>query len=50
MEVIYIGPTCPRCANWRYTILTLGGNDYKRCVECLRLTPVVEGELTPEEA
>lgn len=50
METIYIGPSCPRCDNKEYTKRLIGEVYWKRCTECGRLSPIVEGELTEKPA
>jgi Zn ribbon nucleic-acid-binding protein len=48
MEVIYVGPVCPRCSNNQYTKVTYGSSEYKRCVECGRTSSITETDnLTP---
>ena len=50
MEVIYEGPVCITCAGKLYHIIVLGNNQWKRCVECKRLTPVKDTDnLQPIE-
>jgi hypothetical protein len=43
-EIIYTGPICPTCIGRLYKIVVLGGNQWKRCVECKRMTPVKEAD------
>lgn len=44
-ETIYIGEIrCRACIGNLYKIITLGGNDWKRCIECKQLTPVKEAD------
>lgn len=50
METIYIGPSCPRCVNNEYTKQLIGTVYWKKCTECGRLSPIVEGELTEKPA
>lgn len=40
MDTIYQGPTCPYCVNNKYRIITLGQSDYKRCIECGRISVI----------
>ena len=42
METVYEGPTCPVCAGDKYTKHTYGASDYKRCIECKRLSKIEE--------
>lgn len=42
MSIVYTGPICPTCIGHLYHVIVLGGNDWKRCIECKRLTPVKE--------
>lgn len=50
MGTIFIGPSCPRCVNNEYTKKQIGAVFWKRCTECGRLSPIVEGELTEKPA
>lgn len=48
IKTVYSGPICPRCINHRYTIETYGPSDYKRCIECGRLSAITGSDnLTP---
>ncbi len=48
-NIIYKGPTCPRCVNNKYHTTLIGKSWYKKCVECGRTSSIKEGELTPLE-
>lgn len=47
-EVIYKGPTCPRCVNNKYIKVKLGSSYYKRCVDCGRTSSISESDNLQE--
>lgn len=49
MEIIYIGPTCPRCSGVRYTKMVFDTSEYKKCIECGRLSAIVSTDNLVEE-
>ncbi|CAM0046268.1 hypothetical protein VPHK435_0071 [Vibrio phage K435] len=49
MEVIYVGPSCPRCSNNQYTKMMFGASEYKRCIECGRTSVITESDDLQEK-
>jgi hypothetical protein len=49
MEIIYIGPRCPRCSGTRYTKVIYGTSEYKKCVGCGRLSAITSTDNLVEE-
>lgn len=44
-EIIYEGTECRACIGKLYKVIILGGNEWKRCIECGQLSPVKSSEV-----